>query len=71
MGLPERATRDGYDVQMQTNHLGHFLLTSLLMPALEQAASGSGDARVVSQTGGSPTGGSPKHGWQTGSGVGI
>lgn len=51
MGLPERATRDGYDVQMQTNHLGHFLLTSLLMPALEQAASGSGDARVVSQTG--------------------
>lgn len=48
MSLPEKATEDGYDVQMQTNHLSHFILTSALIPQLERAANGPrGEARVV------------------------
>lgn len=47
MALPEQATPDGYDVQMQTNHLSHFLLASILMPALKTAAARTGDARIV------------------------
>lgn len=47
---PEEATTDGFDVQMQTNHFSHFLLTMLLLPSLEAASSHSGDARVVNQS---------------------
>jgi len=43
MALDDYATKDGYDVQMQTNHLSHFLLTQQLFPLLS-AASG---ARIV------------------------
>ncbi|MFT6397278.1 MAG: NAD(P)-dependent dehydrogenase (short-subunit alcohol dehydrogenase family) [Bradymonadia bacterium] len=50
MALADVATDDGYDVQMQTNHLSHFLLTRELMPLLELAADASGDARVVNHS---------------------
>lgn len=50
MALPDAATGDGYDVQMQTNHLSHFLLTGELMPSLEKAAAASGEARVVNHS---------------------
>eukprot|EP00899_Mesostigma_viride_P011791 jgi/Mesvir1/20612/Mv14840-RA.1 len=50
MALPDDATKDGYDVQMQTNHLSHFLLTSLLFGSLEKAAARNGQARVVNHT---------------------
>ncbi|ACY18613.1 SDR family NAD(P)-dependent oxidoreductase [Haliangium ochraceum] len=56
MGLPDRATADGCDVQMQTNHLSHFLLTSLLWPLLEAAAAARGEARVVNQSSGARRG---------------
>ncbi len=46
MALPDQATKDGYDVQMQTNVLSHFLLTKELFPLLKQ----SGDGRVVNHT---------------------
>lgn len=46
MALPDQATGDGYDVQMQTNVISHFLLTRELMPLLRNSA----DARVVSHT---------------------
>lgn len=50
MALPDQATGDGFDVQMQTNHLSHFLLTRELMPLLERAAEARGEARVVNHS---------------------
>lgn len=47
MAFPDTVTGDGYDVQMQTNHLSHFLLTCQVMSSLEQAAGDKGSARVV------------------------
>jgi NAD(P)-dependent dehydrogenase (short-subunit alcohol dehydrogenase family) len=44
MATPHRLTADGFELQLGTNHLGHFALTGLLLPALLA----SGDARVVS-----------------------
>ena len=46
MAMPERATRDGYDVQMQTNAISPFLLTKELFPLLKK----SPEARVVNHT---------------------
>lgn len=46
MALPDVATGDGYDVQMQTNCLSHFLLTRELFPLLLA----SEDGRVVNHT---------------------
>jgi NAD(P)-dependent dehydrogenase (short-subunit alcohol dehydrogenase family) len=41
-------TTDGFELQFGTNVLGHFALTALLMPALEQAAAASPDRpRIV------------------------
>ena len=51
MALKDIATEDGYDIQMQTNHLSHFLLAKDLYP-LERAASRNGEARVVSHSSG-------------------
>lgn len=50
MMLEDVATKDGYDVQMQTNHLSHFLLTQLLLPLLEKYSGQHGEARVVSHS---------------------
>ena len=52
MALADQATKDGYDVQMQTNHLSHFLLTKELFPLLQKAASERGEARVVQHSSG-------------------
>ena len=46
MGIPERRTVDGFEMQFGVDHLGHWALTGLLMPAL-LAADG---ARIVTVT---------------------
>src|SRR3954454_4780092 len=34
MAIPRATTADGFEMQLGTNHLGHFALTGLLLPAL-------------------------------------
>ena len=51
MATPDKATVDGYDTQMQTNHLSHFLITAELLPLLEaEANEAAGDARIVNHS---------------------
>jgi NAD(P)-dependent dehydrogenase (short-subunit alcohol dehydrogenase family) len=50
MALEDTATADGFDVQMQTNHLSHFLLTKLCFDLLEKAAKARGEARIVNHS---------------------
>ncbi|MGB5949080.1 MAG: oxidoreductase [Parvibaculum sp.] len=44
MATPEMRTKEGYELQFATNHLGHFLLANLLLPLLRKGA----PARIVS-----------------------
>lgn len=44
MAIPHRRTADGFEMQLGTNHLGHFTLTGLLLPRLLDTPG----ARVVS-----------------------
>ncbi|MGB1562985.1 MAG: oxidoreductase [Sinimarinibacterium flocculans] len=44
MALPLQRTKDGFEMQMGTNHLGHFALTGLMLDQLKATAG----ARVVS-----------------------
>jgi NAD(P)-dependent dehydrogenase (short-subunit alcohol dehydrogenase family) len=46
MGIPERRTVDGFEMQLGVDHLGHFALTARLLPALLGAQA----ARIVTVT---------------------
>ncbi|MFK7922163.1 MAG: SDR family NAD(P)-dependent oxidoreductase [Bacteroidia bacterium] len=46
MAIVDKATTDGYDVQMQTNVLSHFLITKALFPLLAK----SKQARIVNHS---------------------
>lgn len=57
MGIQERTlTSDGIELHFATNHIGHWLFTSLIMPKLIKAAEGSpkGATRVVNVSAASP-----------------
>jgi NAD(P)-dependent dehydrogenase (short-subunit alcohol dehydrogenase family) len=53
MALPFARTADGFEMQFGTNHLGHFALTGLLLPAILAAP----QARVVVVSSGAHMGG--------------
>ncbi len=46
MALKDQATMDGYDIQMQTNVISHFLITKELFPLLKESA----EARIVNHS---------------------
>ncbi|KAL1652676.1 hypothetical protein SLS61_004656 [Didymella pomorum] len=47
MACPYSTTKEGFEIQFGTNHMGHALLTKLLMPTLLKTSETHGDARVV------------------------
>jgi NAD(P)-dependent dehydrogenase (short-subunit alcohol dehydrogenase family) len=48
MAVPEGVTKEGYEVQFGTNHVGHALLVKLLLPVLQRTVEIPGaDVRVV------------------------
>ena len=51
MALPPGLTKEGFEIQFGTNHVGHALLTKLLMPLLVKTANTPGsDVRIVNLT---------------------
>ena len=48
MAQPPGLTKDGYELQFGTNHVGHFLFTNLLLPTLQKtAAEPNADVRII------------------------
>jgi len=47
MTCPEWKTEDGFEMQIGTNHFGHFLLTELLIPLLRKSSATGFTPRVV------------------------
>lgn len=44
---PRQTTADGFELHMATNHIGHFLLTSLLLDKLKETGKENDKARIV------------------------
>ncbi|KAK4244160.1 hypothetical protein C7999DRAFT_17548 [Corynascus novoguineensis] len=63
MAVPSGQTAEGYEVQFGTNHMGHALLTKLLLPLLTKTAAGEGrDVRIVTLS-------SDGHSWASKTGI--
>jgi len=52
MAKNDERTDAGFDIQMQTNQISHFLLVSIVYPMLELAGKNRGDARLVMHSSG-------------------
>ncbi|KAF2317158.1 hypothetical protein GH714_012975 [Hevea brasiliensis] len=51
MATPFMLSKDNMELQFATNHIGHFLLTNLLMDTIKKTASGSRkEGRIVNVT---------------------
>ena len=50
MAVPAGTTKEGYEIQFGTNHMGHALLTKLLLPTLLSTAKDGSDVRIVNLT---------------------
>ena len=47
MMCPQWKTEDGFDMQMGTNHFGHFLFTELVLPLVHKSAQSGHHPRIV------------------------
>lgn len=47
MACPLSRTKQGFEMQVGSNHLGHFLLTNLLLDTLERTATAANPVRVI------------------------
>ncbi|KAF3360644.1 Histone H2A [Verticillium dahliae VDG1] len=47
MATPNGTTKEGYEIQFGTNHVGHALLTNLLLPTLKRTAAATSPPRDV------------------------
>ena len=53
MACPPGQTKEGYEIQMGTNHVGHALFTTLLLPTLKETAKEPGsDVRIINLSSG-------------------
>ncbi|GFG10709.1 uncharacterized oxidoreductase C736.13 [Aspergillus udagawae] len=50
MAVPPGLTKDGYEVQFGTNHMGHALLLKYLLPIMARTASIGRDVRLITTT---------------------
>lgn len=51
MAVPKGETEEGYEIQFGTNHMGHALLTKILIPTLQATAEEQGaDVRIINLT---------------------
>ena len=46
-GTPYTKTIDGNELQFQTNYLGHFLLTELLLPLIQRSGTKNHQSRII------------------------
>lgn len=49
MAIPQRKTKQGFEMQFGTNHLGHFALSGLLLPVMQETP---GQPRIVTLSSG-------------------